>query len=1108
MGTVLGERYRVVRLLGAGAFGSVLEVEHVHTRHHRALKLLHPEAAGNPEVVERFLREASAAGRVGNPHIVETFDAGRFPDGQPYLVMELLDGETLRALVHRERQLGVGLACELVAQAAEGIDAAHRAGIVHRDLKPDNLHLSGRRTLKILDFGVSRFTEPDDVSLTQSSTPMGTPSYMAPEIFAGAKDATPAVDVYALGVVLYELLCGWVPFEADSYGALAIQVATTTARPLAERLLEVDPRLEAVVGKAMARQPGERYASAQAFADALSPWRSTENSAPLARTAPSILSAQSPDQSTFRPPGKATPYEQSVAAPMSSPHEATFRPPAPAASDPHAATHLPQQRATDAAAPATPRRSPLALAGLAAVVLAVAGGGWLLRNRGQPAEDAVAADATITLLRSARKDDWKASLAAEVLHRSLGLTGAKLTPLAEAESFLAAQDAWPDGSPLEAGERERLAKAFGPSTVVSVEVVAAPPTLQVAVYLRASRRVLTQAITADDVTGAALALAPQLRALLSRPPPNPADEQALAGALPHAAAEQYQHGLEQLRVMNLRDARDSLEAAQKSDPKSALIQSALARAYDLSGYDARALSAAQQAAQLAESAPRSVQLEIACQVAALSWQPRAVEDSCGASALAYPDSLELKLGYAEALKRTGQWTKAEQVLRAGPEELRVLLSLCEVLSEQKNFEEELQLSRRVAQQATRGAAPWLAGAATLKECDALRGKRALPEAYGACEQARKLFIVARDLVGQARAQTELGHVLLLGRGLDAGIPDEGGTALEAYRAAVSLAKQAGSARDEVEALKYLADVQPEEEARRTLEEARAKAEEIGSAGALSLVTQALGSLAGQAERLEEALGWLQKALEAGRASHLKAREALALVGLGAIEAELGRLPAARGHLEQAVEVTRALGDQSAEEFGLETLADVLSELGEPQRAREALRAARALLAGRPPAEEVRVDVAQLRHDFEAGEPLALEQATTIVGRATDCDAAIATALAWLADPKQAAVAPKVTAAAASCEGSQALWVKLASAEAWLRAANRPQARRALDGAGKEAGGRGWVGLLLWSEWIDARLSAKPSEASAKVAAKAAGLGHLALAARAGAGPVDAGVKSP
>ena len=180
-GSLLGGKFRIERLLGAGAMGTVYAIDHELTRHKRALKLLHPAVQNIPDIVRRFLNEASAAGRAGNPHLVETFDAGTMPTGEPYVVMELLEGETLGAILRRMGTLDAPLAAELVAQAAEGIGAAHRAGIVHRDLKPENLFVTtrdGKPFIKIMDFGVSKFATGSSSGLlgTQAGMVYGSPA--------------------------------------------------------------------------------------------------------------------------------------------------------------------------------------------------------------------------------------------------------------------------------------------------------------------------------------------------------------------------------------------------------------------------------------------------------------------------------------------------------------------------------------------------------------------------------------------------------------------------------------------------------------------------------------------------------------------------------------------------------------------------------------------------------------------------------------------------------------------------------------------------------------------------------------------------------------------
>ncbi|MEI9954637.1 MAG: protein kinase [Pseudomonadota bacterium] len=266
-GTVLAGKFRVVSRLGEGGMGSVYEIEHELTKHRRALKLLHTSMAAMPSVVERFLREASAAGRVGNPHIVETFDAGVLDTGEPYLVMEILRGEPLSSRIAAGK-MPILEVVDLIGQAAAGVAAAHDAGIVHRDLKPDNLFITegpdGRPFVKILDFGISKF-DPQKIGglqLTQEGAALGTPYYMPPEQIRGEGSLDARADVYALGVILYECLAGVRPFEAETLAHLAILIHTGQPLPIAEHRPDLPPGFAALVHSAMATDRGQRTQTA------------------------------------------------------------------------------------------------------------------------------------------------------------------------------------------------------------------------------------------------------------------------------------------------------------------------------------------------------------------------------------------------------------------------------------------------------------------------------------------------------------------------------------------------------------------------------------------------------------------------------------------------------------------------------------------------------------------------------------------------------------------------------------------------------------------------------------------------------------------------------
>jgi eukaryotic-like serine/threonine-protein kinase len=272
---VIAGKYMVERVLGQGGMGIVYVVTHCVTGKRLALKCLLPEFLHNPDLVERFVREAQATGRIQNRHVVDVFDVGR--DGDVlFIVMELLDGKPLTELLRDER-LTLEEALAILVRAMEGVAAAHAHGIVHRDLKPDNIFVclgaSGRLDdPRVLDFGISKVDDGAGSSLTRSGVAMGTPYYMALEQLSGARDIDVRVDVYAMGVILYEAIAGVPPHVADSVAALAIRLLTTEPTHLRDLRPDLPAGLADVIMKALARERDQRHPSMQALIDAVRPF--------------------------------------------------------------------------------------------------------------------------------------------------------------------------------------------------------------------------------------------------------------------------------------------------------------------------------------------------------------------------------------------------------------------------------------------------------------------------------------------------------------------------------------------------------------------------------------------------------------------------------------------------------------------------------------------------------------------------------------------------------------------------------------------------------------------------------------------------------------------
>lgn len=263
VGQVLADRYRIVKLLGQGGMGEVYVAEHVYINKKVALKLLRPEITSNTEAVERFRREAYATSTIGHENIIVIDDFGKLGDGTVYFTMELLEGEALSDAMLREpleqtRALGV------VIQIARGLAAAHSKGIVHRDMKPENVFLTrdkgGRDLAKILDFGIAKVNAGSDSNLTRTGQVFGTPHYMSPEQAMG-KPLDHRADIYSVGVIMYEMFTGQVPFKAESFIGILTKHVTEVAVPPRQAApdRQVHQDVEAVILKAMEKEPDNRY---------------------------------------------------------------------------------------------------------------------------------------------------------------------------------------------------------------------------------------------------------------------------------------------------------------------------------------------------------------------------------------------------------------------------------------------------------------------------------------------------------------------------------------------------------------------------------------------------------------------------------------------------------------------------------------------------------------------------------------------------------------------------------------------------------------------------------------------------------------------------------
>ena len=396
-GTLLQDKYRLIRQIGEGGMGTVYEAQHEQIRRRVAVKLLSPDLARDADAVTRFHREAEAAGQIGHDNICEVMDFGIGPGGAPYLVMPLLRGRPLSQVIREAGPMPVARACDIVAQVLAALAAAHAQGIVHRDLKPDNVFITkvGDREdfVKVLDFGISKIVQSATLGgrnkeLTRTGSVLGTPQYMAPEQARGAKDIDARVDIYAAGLILYEMLTATVPFDGETVNEVLWKIWNHPVTPPRSLRPDLSPELEHVVLTAIARERDQRFRTAEAFRRAL---LSAARTAPAAGArADSAVPTEQPSPAAgaggnVREPKAGAPAGAAAPPPPSTPAAASAAEAGPSAG----ARSLYPTPGADTVDKLTmvrvQPRSRLVVAAAAAVVAAVAVGVFLVLRPSSPA---------------------------------------------------------------------------------------------------------------------------------------------------------------------------------------------------------------------------------------------------------------------------------------------------------------------------------------------------------------------------------------------------------------------------------------------------------------------------------------------------------------------------------------------------------------------------------------------------------------------------------------------------------------------------------------------------------------------------------------------------
>ncbi len=900
--------------------GEVYEAEDLELRQLVALKTVHPRDATHEVAIERFKREIYLARKVTHANVCRIYDVGYHaqPDGTSviFLTMELLEGETLSHRIRRQGILHPAEGLPIARQMMSALAAAHAAGVIHRDFKSENVFLvpspEGTRVV-VTDFGVARGVEVDQFAaqVTVADAAVGTPAYMAPEQIEGGV-LTAAIDQYALGVVLFEMVTGDLPFAGDTPLATAVK-RLTQAPPSPDELVPgLDPVWVAVIRRCMARYPADRFASVL----------------DVDRT----LAGESPAPA----PGPATVL--------------------PAISGPAIAGPAIVARARD-----PKRRTQIRLLVAVSVLLALALAQAVVRVRrslesplGESGETRRAV-AVVPFRNLAQREEfeWLSVALAEMVGSELrageGLRTVPSDDVARARIDLGlAETDQPSGEVI-----STLRSRLGTDLVVlgSYTVLGSGDAASIRLAVRIEdawkRETLGEAVETGgekDLFQLVSRVGVQLRELLGSAARDSKSATIASAPTNPRAAKLYSEGLLKLRAFEATAARGLLEQAAAAEPGHPMIHAALAQAWSTLGFEQRAEQEAAKALEQGTGLPPEERLGVEGLAAELhhDW-PRAQEIYVRLWT-AFPDNLEYGLRLTRSQIDGGRADAAFltiEALRALPEpdraNPRIDLAEAAAALASSDFSRQRDAAARAGARAEALNAPLLVAEARLREAEALRRLGDAAGAATASEASRQLYVAAGDRVGEAGAMT-VAAAALFDRGDLAASRLATDRALSRYREAGDRGGVARSLNSLAVVARNLGELA---QARALYEEALQVLAEVGDRRGTAYTRNNLAAASAEEGRLQAARGEVTDALTVFRQLNDPSGIADALLNLGTIEHQQGELAAARQHLEEALAKKRDLGQKTGEAAAMVALGSLAIDRGELAEAASSLEAATA-----------------------------------------------------------------------------------------------------------------------------------------------------------------------
>ncbi len=938
-GDLAAGRYRILRFLAQGGMGEVYEVEDLELRQSLALKTISAHAGDiDSAAVERFKREIALARSVTHPNVCRIFDLGQHqPEPNPgsspsppitFLTMELLEGETLSNCLKRRGRLKTTDALALVEQMAAALSAAHRAQVVHRDFKSENVFLEPRepppssrpRRVVVTDFGVARGGDSDRFAAQVTGAGIvGTPAYMAPEQVEGGP-ITPATDIYALGIVIYEMITGRLPFEAANPLTTAVKRLKEPPPPPHIHVPDIEAWWEKAILRCLERDPAKRFASADELVAALQP---------------PARHAGTPRQTTNSPP-------DDIAAPVVAP---SF-----AASTSDAAAPLPAGSPgppPKAAAASAERRSWMLGAVLILVSLLSAGLFYFNRDRELDRSRITPRRSVAVLgfknLAATDTDAWLATALAEMLTTELARGEALRTIPGENVARVRLQMELDPTAVLDGADLDRVRSILGCDFLVHGSFVTLGESSQeIRLDLRLQDAALGTQLASlartgrrEDLFTMVSELGSELRGELGVDEAGSGDDPL--GGLPSEpeAARLYALALDELRESRPRAARENLERATRLVPENALVFSALSQAWEAEGFGERAAEAAERAFELSSPLPREDRLAVEGRYreATGDW-PAAIEVYQELSDY-FPDDLEygLRLVAAQTSQRDAPSalnTIADLRRLPAPisEDPRIDLAEASAAGLESDFARQLEAAQRAGERATLIDAGLLVAQARLAESQARRALGQLDDAAHAASAAEKLYSDFGHRMGTAQALTALGNVHF-----DRGELD---SAADRYRQVIDDYRRLGDQDATASGLNNLAMVLKRrgdlDAAQDLYEEAVGIFEVTNDNLAMTLALNNLGVLLVARDHLREASKMFERSRDVWQQLGNRSGLAYSLNNIAATRHLMGDLQESRKLHDQALAIRKETGEKSSEATSLTNLADVLRDLGELEQA--------------------------------------------------------------------------------------------------------------------------------------------------------------------------------